>query len=128
MADPNEVTNWTILGVAGGGSLIYLLRWVVRTFHLDRTANAATDAEGGIISRLTAEITRLEEIIQRLTTRIDELENRIDVINANEIRDAGDLATLAVLVEAHCGKCEKVDGAKDRMTSIIKGLQERNSQ
>ena len=128
MADPNEVTNWTILGVAGGGSLIWLLRWVVRTFHLDRTANAAADAEGGIIKRLTGEIGRLEEIIRKQNLRIDELEGRINHVRELEVADASDLAELAVLIDTHCGGCVNATEAKKRMAGVIARIRERKAK
>jgi hypothetical protein len=125
VADPNEVTTWTLLGVAGGGSILWLLRWVIRTFHVDRTANAATDAEGGIIKQLQGEIARLAEIIKKQSTRIDELEARINAYWVLEIEDAGDLAELAVLIDAHCGQCANASEAKLRMAGVVTRLRNR---
>lgn len=61
--NPNDVTAYTIGGFAISGSALWLIRWVVRTFHVDRLAIKSTNAEGSVIDRLQSEITRLEAVI-----------------------------------------------------------------
>ena len=61
--NPNDVTAYTIGGFAISGTALWLIRWVVRTFHIDRLAIKSTNAEGSVIDRLQSEITRLEAVI-----------------------------------------------------------------
>ena len=46
--DPNDVASYTIGGFAIGGTAFWLLRWVIRTFHVDKLAIKSTTAEGNV--------------------------------------------------------------------------------
>lgn len=130
VADPNDVTNWTIAGVAGGGAILWLARWVVRTFHVDRLANKATDAEAGVIDRLQSEIKRLEEIIQWQGAEIRALQREMGTLHDVEVADAADLSMIAVLIDQKCdGKtCPCAGAVKYKLLEAVQRISERRKK
>ena len=114
--DPQQAANYSVGGVVISGSVFWLIRWVVRTFHIDKLANKSTDAEGNVIDRLEKEISRLETIIavQNLSSQVSHkehmaLERRLASLQA-------DLFTIRAIIEGSC-VCNKP--AQKRIIDLI---------
>lgn len=112
--ETNDTLN-TVAGTLGGaGGLVMLFRWFSRTFHIDRAANKAADAETNVIDRLEKEIARLASIVQVQQAEIDGMRQkqaRLETRLANtraaflaiecliETLEVGDLAARKKLID-----------------------------
>ena len=114
--DPQQAANYTIGGVVISGSVFWLLRWVIRTFHVDKLANKSSNAESNVIDRLEKEITRLENVISSQDRQCD-LEHRQYLILERKLASLqADLFTIRAVVDGSC-VCDKP--AQRRIIELI---------
>lgn len=119
MADPNDVSNYAVGGMAALGGGFWLLRWVIRTFHLDRAANKAADAEFNVIDRLQGEITRLEGVIAKQATQIAEMQAEQRKLEKRMSNQRAVLMAIETIVEGMC-TCDSV--ARKKLAALIAEL------
>ena len=100
--NPQDVTAYTIGGFAISGTVLWLIRWVVRTFHVDRLAIKSTNAEGSVIDRLQSEITRLETVIigqNKVIADMQRYQRKLDKRLSNQ---RAVLIAIEMIVEGMC--------------------------
>jgi len=117
--NPAEVTNYTVGGFAITGTAVWVIRWLIRTFHVDRLANKATNAEVNVIDRLQSEITRLETIVKGQTSTIDDLlkyQHKLDKRLSNQ---RAVLIAIETIVE---GMCTCDSNARKKLAELIAEL------
>ena len=117
--NPNDVTAYTIGGFAISGSALWLIRWVVRTFHVDRLAIKSTNAEGSVIDRLQSEITRLEAVIigqNKVIADMQRYQRKLDKRLSNQ---RAVLIAIETIVEGMC-TCDL--NARKKLSELIAEL------
>lgn len=117
--NPNDVTAYTIGGFAISGSALWLIRWVVRTFHVDRLAIKSTNAEGSVIDRLQSEIARLETVIigqNKVIADMQRYQRKLDKRLSNQ---RAVLIAIETIVEGMC-TCDL--NARKKLAELIAEL------
>ena len=117
--NPNDVTAYTIRGFAISGLALWLIRWVVRTFHVDRLAIKSTNAEGSVIDRLQSEITRLEAVIigqNKVIADMQRYQRKLDKRLSNQ---RAVLIAIETIVEGMC-TCDL--NARKKLAELIAEL------
>ena len=117
--NPQDVTAYTIGGFAISGTALWLVRWVVRTFHVDRLAIKSTNAEGNVIDRLQSEITRLETVIigqNKVIADMQRYQRKLDKRLSNQ---RAVLMAIETIVEGMC-TCDL--NARKRLSELITEL------
>ena len=117
--NPQDVTNYTVGGFAISGVAFWILRWLIRTFHVDRLANKATNAEGGVIDRLQGEINRLESIIKGQTETINSLQRYQRKLDKRLSNQRAVLIAIETIVEGMC-TCDL--NARKKLAELIAEL------
>lgn len=117
--NPQDVTNYTVGGFAISGVAFWILRWLIRTFHVDRLANKATNAEGGVIDRLQSEINRLESIIKGQTETINSLQRYQRKLDKRLSNQRAVLIAIETIVEGMC-TCDL--NARKKLAELITEL------
>ena len=117
--NPQDVTNYTVGGFAISGVAFWILRWLIRTFHVDRLANKATNAEGGVIDRLQGEINRLESIIKGQTETINSLQRYQRKLDKRLSNQRAVLIAIETIVESMC-TCDL--NARKKLAELIAEL------
>lgn len=117
--NPQDVTNYTVGGFAISGVAFWILRWLIRTFHVDRLANKATNAEGGVIDRLQGEINRLESIIKGQTETINSLQRYQRKLDKRLSNQRAVLIAIETIVEGMC-TCDL--NARKKLAELITEL------
>ena len=117
--NPQDVTNYTVGGFAISGVAFWILRWFIRTFHVDRLANKATNAEGGVIDRLQGEINRLESIIKGQTETINSLQRYQRKLDKRLSNQRAVLIAIETIVE---GMCTCDPNARKKLAELIAEL------
>ena len=100
--DPNDVAGYTIGGFAIGGTAFWLLRWVIRTFHVDKLAIKSTTAEGNVIDRLEGEIHRLEAVINKQQEEITRMNRDQRKLERRLSNQRAVLIAIETIVEGMC--------------------------
>lgn len=100
--DPQDAANYTIGGFAIGGTAFWLLRWVVRTFHVDKLAIKSTTAEGNVIDRLEGEIHRLETVINKQQEEITKMNRDQRKLERRLSNQRAVLIAIETIVEGMC--------------------------
>lgn len=119
VVDPQDVANYTVGGFVLSGTLFVMIRWVVRTFHVDRLANKSTNAEGNVIDRLEGEISRLEVII---TTPQGEINAMMREQRKLERRLSNQRAVLIAIETIVEGMCTCDSNARRKLAELIAEL------
>lgn len=117
--NPNDVTAYTLGGFAISGTALWLIRWVVRTFHVDRLAIKSTNAEGSVIDRLQSEITRLETVIigqNKVIADMQRYQRKLDKRLSNQ---RAVLIAIETIVEGMC-TCDL--NARKKLAELIAEL------
>ncbi len=117
--NPNDVTTYTLGGFAISGTALWLIRWVVRTFHIDRLAIKSTNAEGSVIDRLQSEITRLETVIigqNKVIADMQRYQRKLDKRLSNQ---RAVLIAIETIVE---GMCTCDINARNKLVELIAEL------
>ena len=117
--NPQDVTAYTIGGFAISGTALWLIRWVVRTFHVDRLAIKSTNAEGSVIDRLQSEITRLETVIigqNKVIADMQRYQRKLDKRLSNQ---RAVLMAIETIVEGMC-TCDL--NARKKLAELIAAL------
>ena len=117
--NPQDVTAYTIGGFAISGTALWLIRWVVRTFHVDRLAIKSTNAEGSVIDRLQSEITRLETVIigqNKVIADMQRYQRKLDKRLSNQ---RAVLIAIETIVEGMC-TCDL--NARKKLAELIAEL------
>lgn len=110
-ADPNDLTNQAVTVLGGAAGLAWFLRWVVRTFHVDRLMNKTSDAEVGVIDRLQGEITRLEGVINAQKGEVEEMRREQRRMEKRLSNQRAVLIAIETIVESMC-TCDNVSRKK----------------
>ena len=114
--DPQQAANYSFGGVVISGSVFWLIRWIIRTFHVDKLANKSANAESNVIDRLEKEIARLENVISSQDRQCD-LEHRQYLILERKLASLqADLFTIRAVVDGSC-VCDKP--AQRRIIELI---------
>ena len=117
--NPQDVTAYTIGGFAISGTALWLVRWMVRTFHVDRLAIKSTNAEGSVIDRLQSEITRLETVIigqNKVIADMQRYQRKLDKRLSNQ---RAVLIAIETIVEGMC-TCDL--NARKKLAELIAAL------
>ena len=117
--NPQDVTAYTIGGFAISGTALWLIRWMVRTFHVDRLAIKSTNAEGSVIDRLQSEITRLETVIigqNKVIADMQRYQRKLDKRLSNQ---RAVLIAIEMIVEGMC-TCDL--SARKKLAELIAEL------
>ena len=117
--NPQDVTAYTIGGFAISGTALWLVRWMVRTFHVDRLAIKSTNAEGSVIDRLQSEITRLETVIigqNKVIADMQRYQRKLDKRLSNQ---RAVLIAIEMIVEGMC-TCDL--DARKKLAELIAAL------
>ena len=117
--DPQDVANYTLGGFAISGTAFWIIRWVVRTFHVDRLANKASTAEGNVIDRLEGEIKRLETIIKKQSLDIEDISRRHRRLERRLSNQRAVLIAVETIVE---GMCTCDSASRKRLVELIAEL------
>lgn len=117
--DANELaTNGTGLFVMAGGA-IWMLRWIVRTFHIDTLAIKSNTAEVNVIDRLESEITRLEKIIEKQQIDIASMVKAQANLEKQITNQKAVLMAIEFIIETTCS-CDAE--SKSRVAALIREL------
>lgn len=100
--DPQDVANYTVGGFVISGSLFWMIRWLIRTFHVDRLANKSTNAEGNVIDRLEGEIVRLEGIVGKQQIDINNMLREQRKLERRLSNQRAVLIAIETIVEGMC--------------------------
>jgi hypothetical protein len=114
--NPQDVTAYTIGGFAISGTALWLIRWVVRTFHVDRLAIKSTNAEGTVIDRLQSEISRLEVVITGQTKTIADMQRYQRKLDKRLSNQRAVLIAIETIVE---GMCSCDTNARKKLAELI---------
>ena len=117
--NPNDVTAYTLGGFAISGTALWLIRWVVRTFHIDRLAIKSTNAEGSVIDRLQSEITRLETVIISQNKVIADMQRYQRKLDKRLSNQRAVLIAIETIVEGMC-TCDL--NARKKLAELIAEL------
>ena len=117
--NPQDVTSYTVGGFVISGVAFWIIRWLIRTFHVDRLANKATNAEGGVIDRLQSEINRLESIIKGQTETINSLQRYQRKLDKRLSNQRAVLIAIETIVEGMC-TCDL--NARKKLAELITEL------
>ena len=117
--NPNDVTTYTLGGFAISGTALWLIRWVVRTFHIDRLAIKSTNAEGSVIDRLQSEITRLETVIISQNKVIADMQRYQRKLDKRLSNQRAVLMAIETIVEGMC-TCDL--NARKKLAELITEL------
>ena len=117
--NPQDVTNYTVGGFVISGVAFWIIRWLIRTFHVDRLANKVTNAEGGVIDRLQSEINRLESIIKGQTETINSLQRYQRKLDKRLSNQRAVLIAIETIVEGMC-TCDL--NARKKLAELITEL------
>lgn len=117
--NPNDVTTYTLGGFAISGTTLWLIRWVVRTFHIDRLAIKSTNAEGSVIDRLQSEITRLETVIISQNKVIADMQRYQRKLDKRLSNQRAVLIAIETIVEGMC-TCDL--NARKKLAELIAEL------
>lgn len=117
--DPQDVANYTVGGFVLSGTLFVMIRWVVRTFHVDRLANKSTNAEGNVIDRLEGEINRLEGIIAKQQVDITNMAREQRKLERRLSNQRAVLIAIETIVEGMCA-CDS--NARRKLAELIAEL------
>lgn len=117
--DPQDVANYSIGGLAIGGGAFWLLRWVIRTFHVDKLAIKSTTAEGNVIDRLEGEIHRLEAIINKQQNDIAKMNREQRKLERRLSNQRAVLIAIETIVEGMC-TCDL--NARKKLAELISEL------
>jgi len=109
--EANEIANYGLgtFAIAGGG--FYILRWVIRTFHIDKLAIKENHAEINVIDRLESEITRLETIIHKQQGEIASMMSNQRNLERMLSNQRAILLTIDMIIENMC-TCDSKSKAK----------------
>lgn len=117
--NPQDVTAYTVGGFAISGTALWLVRWTVRTFHVDRLAIKSTNAEGSVIDRLQSEISRLETVIigqNKVIADMQRYQRKLDKRLSNQ---RAVLIAIETIVEGMC-TCDL--NARKKLAELIAEL------
>jgi hypothetical protein len=117
--ETSEVANYTIGGLAAGGGMFWLLRWVIRTFHVDKLAIKSTTAEGNVIDRLESEIHRLEAVINKQQSEINTMNRDQRKLERRLSNQRAVLIAIETIVEGMC-TCDL--NARKKLAELITEL------
>jgi len=117
--DPQQAANYSVGGVVISGTLFWMIRWIIRTFHVDRLANKSTNAESNVIDRLENEIKRLEVIINKQSIDIDNMHREHRRLERRLSNQRAVLIAIETIVE---GMCSCNSTSKKRLVDLIAEL------
>ena len=117
--DPQDVANYTVGGLAAGGGAFWPLRWVIRTFHIDKLAIKSTTAEGNVIDRLEGEIHRLEAVINKQAVEIAQMHKEQRKLERRLSNQRAVLIAIETIVEGMC-TCDL--NARKKLAELIAEL------
>lgn len=117
--NPNDVTAYTLGGFAISGTAVWLIRWVVRAFNVDRLAIKSTNAEGSVIDRLQSEIARLETVIIGQTKVIADMQRYQRKLDKRLSNQRAVLIAIETIVEGMC-TCDL--NARKKLAELIAEL------
>jgi hypothetical protein len=119
MIDAKDVADHgTTLFVLAGGTF-WMLRWLIRTFHIDTLANKSNHAEVNVIDRLESEITRLEKIIDRQQVDITSMAKAQANLEKLVSNQKAVLMAVELIVSTMC-TCDT--GSRAKVTALINEL------
>ena len=117
--NPQDVTNYTLGGFVISGTAVWLVRWLVRTFHVDKLAIKTTTAEGNVIDRLQGEINRLEKVIAQQSDTIEEMQKYQRKLDKKLSNQRAVLIAIETIVE---GMCTCDTNARKKLAELISEL------
>lgn len=117
--NPQDVTNYTVGGFVIGGTALWLIRWLIRTFHVDKLAIKAATAEGNVIDRLQGEIDRLEKVIAQQSNTIEEMQKYQRKLDKKLSNQRAVLIAIETIVE---GMCTCDTNARKKLAELISEL------
>lgn len=117
--NPQDVTNYTVGGFVIGGTALWLIRWLIRTFHVDKLAIKAATAEGNVIDRLQGEIDRLEKVIAQQSDTIEEMQKYQRKLDKKLSNQRAVLIAIETIVE---GMCTCDTNARKKLADLISEL------
>lgn len=117
--NPQDVTNYTVGGFVIGGTALWIIRWLIRTFHVDKLAIKAATAEGNVIDRLQGEIDRLEKVIAQQSDTIEEMQKYQRKLDKKLSNQRAVLIAIETIVE---GMCTCDTNARKKLAELISEL------
>ncbi len=117
--NPQDVTNYTVGGFVIGGTALWLIRWLIRTFHVDKLVIKASTAEGNVIDRLQGEIDRLEKVISQQNDTIEEMQKYQRKLDKKLSNQRAVLIAIETIVE---GMCSCDTNARKKLVELISEL------
>ena len=117
--NPQDVTNYTVGGFVIGGTALWVIRWLIRTFHVDKLAIKAATAEGNVIDRLQGEIDRLEKVISQQNDTIEEMQKYQRKLDKKLSNQRAVLIAIETIIE---GMCSCDTNARKKLAELISEL------
>lgn len=114
--DPQQAADYSFGGVVISGSIFWVIRWIIRTFHVDKLANKSANAESNVIDRLEKEIARLEVVIATQDNESDMAHRQYLMIERKLASRQADLFTIRAIMDGAC-VCDKP--AQKRIIELI---------
>lgn len=114
-----DITNYGAGAFITAGGLFWILRWVIRAFHVDTLAIKSSHAEVNVIDRLESEITRLEAIITKQQTQISEMSDSQRNLEKLLQNQRAVLVAIEMIIDSSC-TCNVI--TKGKLSELVSAL------